>query len=285
MFSLDDKQVSEEGVRFRNTIDGAATFLTPELSVQIQRALGSDIRMQLDHLVGSDASLSDAAAAMRRSLRWMERCISEHGEDAATLVPIVQGGGDAAWRTESARECARMAKPAVAIGGLSVGEPQAEMLATIDGVVPCLRDVYPRYLMGVGYPSDIVESVVRGVDLFDCVLPSKVGWHGLAFTSAGSFRVQNADSKFDTGPIEEGCECPACTIYSRAAIRHLFKSKDPLAGRLVALHNVYYYQRLMRGLRAAIVDRRLEEFVRKFYSGQGIPRPARVGVRLGLVRN
>lgn len=283
VFSLRHKEVSEAGVRFRSAIDGASTFLTPELSVHIQRTLASDLRMQLDHVVGHPASADAADAAMRRSLRWAERCLRAHAGDAATLLPIVQGGGEPSLRRESARACAQMAHPAVAIGGLSVGETQGEMLAAIDAVVPAVRDVFPRYLMGVGYPGDVVEAVARGVDMFDCVLPSRVGWHGMAFTKEGRIRIQNAECKFDTGPIEQGCQCPACTVYSRAALRHLFRSKDPLAGRLVATHNVFYYQRLMRGLREAILEKRLEEFIDEFYARQRLPRPGRVASESGVL--
>ncbi len=269
VFSLSEKEDSEDGVRFRSSIDGTETFLTLEMSMAEQGGLGSDIRMQLDHVIGWPASESETAVAMRRSLRWAERCLLAHDTDAASLFPIVQGGSFTHLREESARALACLDTSGVAIGGLNVGEPQEEMLRQLDVTLSYLRDVFPRYLMGVGYPSDIAESVRRDVDLFDCVLPTRVGWHGLAFTATGTLRVPNAENKYCTEPIEKGCGCPACETYSRAALRHLFRAKDPLAGRLIALHIVYFYQGLMRDLRAAILTSRLDDYAADFYLRQG----------------
>ena len=259
-------KVNEEGAVFRSHIDGSLLHLTPESAVRIQEALGSDIAMVLDHVVGlpnTDEVLRDA---MERSIRWAERC-----RDAATRVDqaqfaIVQGGLDPAMRTECAERLADLDFPGYAIGGLSVGEPPEAMYRTLDATVPAMPSHKPRYLMGVGRPEDLLEGIRRGVDMFDCVMPTRNGRNALAFTDEGTLRLRNRKHQCDERPLEENCPCAACR-RSRGYLRHLFMAGEMLGPILLSLHNITYYQRLMADARQAIHRKRFEEFVARKKAG------------------
>ncbi len=265
VFSLETlRKVSEEGVEFRSHIDGSRRFFTPESVVAIERALGADVIMPLDHVIPGQADEGSARDASERSLRWLARARQAFrkgagGEDrpgdAQTLFPIVQGGIHAALRREAAREIVAMGEwDGYAIGGLSVGEPKPDMYAMLDVANEALPRTHPRYLMGVGFPEDLVEGVRRGVDLFDCVAPTRMGRTGTAFTSTGRINVRNARLKMDQRPLDESCDCSTCARFSRAYIRHLFVASEALGLRLLSLHNVHFMISLMRDARAAIAD-------------------------------
>jgi queuine tRNA-ribosyltransferase len=255
------RKLDENGVVFRSHIDGARHALTPERSMEIQRLLGSDIQMQLDECVRLPCSDDEAARAMRLSLRWAERSKKAFGAQPGRAVfGIVQGGAVESLRVESARELAAMDFPGYSIGGLAVGEPQATMLAMIETVAPVLPADRPRYLMGVGTPDDLIESVRRGVDMFDCVMPTRAGRHGMAFTRHGRMNLRNARYADDKRPIDEQSSCPAARDYSRAYWHHLIKAGEILAMMGLTAVNLSYYQDLMAGMRAAIGEGRLETF-------------------------
>jgi queuine tRNA-ribosyltransferase len=256
------RKVSEQGVTFRSHIDGAKLDLTPERAIDVQRLFGSDIAMQLDECVRLPAARDDIARAMRLSLRWAERCrrAFDGAPDGRMLFGIVQGGDDAVLRGESARALTDIGFHGYAIGGLAVGEPQAVMLKMIEATAPHLPMERPRYLMGVGTPEDIVEAVKRGIDMFDCVLPTRNGRHGLAYTRFGPVNLRNARHADDPRPLDAESEWPAARTYARAYLHHLVKAGEPLGGMLLSEINVAYYQTLMAGLRAAIADNRFEAF-------------------------
>lgn len=260
VFSLADRiEVSEHGVEFRSHIDGSLVEITPERSIAIQERLGSDLVMQFDHVVGLPNAAHVVAEATWRSVRWAERCRRAATRDDQMLLAIVQGGLDPALRREAADALVSMDFAGYAIGGLSVGEPPAEMYAMLDAVTPHLPADRPRYLMGVGRPQDLLESVARGVDLFDCVMPTRNGRNALVFTDEGPVRLRNASHQRDRQPVEAGCPCPACG-HSRGYIRHLFQAGEMLGPILASIHNLTYYQRLMAAAREAIVADRFEEF-------------------------
>ena len=255
------RKLDESGVVFQSHIDGARHALTPERAMEIQRLLGSDIQMQLDECVRLPCSDEEAGRAMRLSLRWAERSKKAFGEQPGRAVfGIVQGGAVAALREESARELAAMDFPGYAIGGLAVGEPQATMLAMIETVAPHLPDDRPRYLMGVGTPDDLMESVKRGVDMFDCVMPTRAGRHGMVFTRHGRMNLRNARYAEDSRPIDEQSSCPAARDYSRAYWHHLIKAGEILAMMGLTAVNLTYYQDLMAGMRDAIGRTELAAF-------------------------
>ena len=255
------RKLTEEGVTFRSHIDGSKHVLTPERSVEIQNLLGSDIVMQLDECVALPCEEKVAEKAMRLSLRWAERCKAAFGHHPGrALFGIVQGGDVPRLRVESARELAAMDLKGYAVGGLAVGEPQEVMLAMLEAVEPHLPQAKPRYLMGVGTPDDILESVARGVDMFDCVMPTRAGRHGLAFTRFGKVNLKNARHAEDHRPLDEASDCPASRDYSRAYLHHLFKANETLAAMLLTWNNLAYYQQLMAGIRGAIDERRFEDF-------------------------
>ena len=269
VMSLSDlRKVSEDAVTFRSHIDGAKVDLSPERAIEIQALLGSDIAMQLDECIRLPAERSDIERAMRLSLRWAER--SKRAFDGTTgraLFGIVQGGDDRALRVESARALADMDFQGYAIGGLAVGEPQEVMLAMIEEVMPHLPVAHPHYLMGVGTPDDLLEAVGRGVDMFDCVLPTRNGRHGMAFTRFGAINVKNARHADDPRPLDAESRCPAARDYSRAYLHHLSRTNEMLGAMLLSLVNLYYYQDLMAGIRSAIADRRFAEFRRLTKAG------------------
>jgi queuine tRNA-ribosyltransferase len=262
------RKLDEKGVTFQSHIDGSKHELTPERSVEIQNLLGSDIVMQLDECIALPAPRAEAERAMRLSLRWAERCKAAFGNHPGrALFGIVQGGTDVALRQESARALAGMDLKGYAIGGLAVGEPQAEMLATIEATEPHLPKEKPRYLMGVGTPDDLIESVARGVDMFDCVHPTRAGRHGTIYTRMGKINLRNARHMDDPRPIDEASSCPAARDYSRAYLHHLIRADEMLGGMLLSWINLDYYQRLMEGARAAIVAGRYADYVAETKAG------------------
>jgi queuine tRNA-ribosyltransferase len=255
------RRISEEGAVFQSHVDGRQHELTPERSMEIQALLGSDIQMQLDECLPYPHNEDDAACAMRLSLRWAERSRRAFGcQPGRGNFGIVQGGVVPALRRESAQELTRIGFEGYAIGGLAVGEGQRLMLDTIGHTVPFLPEAKPRYLMGVGTPEDILESVARGVDMFDCVMPTRSGRHGQAFTRRGKINLRNAKHADDPSPLDAESACPAASQYSRAYLHHLVKSGELLGMMLVSWVNIAYYQDLMRGIREAIAAHSFEDF-------------------------
>ena len=255
------RKLGERGVVFQSHIDGTRHELTPERSMEIQRLLGSDIQMQLDECVRLPCSYEEAERAMRLSLRWAERSKLAFGDQPGRAVfGIVQGGAVKVLRETSARELAAMDFPGYSIGGLAVGEPQALMLEMLEIVTPLLPASKPRYLMGVGTPDDLLQSVLRGVDMFDCVMPTRAGRHGLAYTRFGRMNLRNARYADDPRPIDETSDCPAARDYSRAYWHHLVKSGEILAMMGLTAVNLAYYQELMSDARAAIAQGRLKDY-------------------------
>ncbi|WP_349364563.1 MAG: tRNA guanosine(34) transglycosylase Tgt [Roseitalea porphyridii] len=255
------RQMSEEGVTFKSHVDGAIHEMSPERSIEIQGLLGSDIQMQLDECVALPADTDTMKAAMELSLRWAERCRVAFGDQPGkAMFGIVQGGDDESLREQSARALTAMDLNGYSIGGLAVGEPQAVMLAMLDVVCPILPADKPRYLMGVGTPQDLLRSVARGVDMFDCVMPTRSGRHGLAFTRRGRVNLKNARHAEDHRPLDDQMDCPASRDYSRAYLHHLIRSGEMLGMMLLSWHNTYYYQWLMREMRSAIEEGRFAAF-------------------------
>jgi queuine tRNA-ribosyltransferase len=251
------RRIDEQGVTFASHIDGSRHALTPERAMEIQHLLGSTIQMQLDECLAFPHSEAECARAMRLSLRWAERSLAAfRREPGHACFGILQGGIHPALRAESAERLAAMAFDGYAIGGLAVGETQEQMLATIDVTAPRLPEQRPRYLMGVGTPLDIVEAVARGIDMFDCVMPTRSGRHGQAFTRFGRLNLRNAKHADDPRPLDEASACPAASRYSRAYLHHLVKSGEILGMMLLSLANLAYYQELMAGLRQAIAEHR-----------------------------
>jgi queuine tRNA-ribosyltransferase len=252
VFSLADRLVvNEAGVEFRSHIDGSLVHISPERSIAIQEALGADLIMAFDHVVALPNEPHVVADAMERSVRWAERCRQAARRGDQMLLGIVQGGLDPALRRESARRLVAMDFPGYAVGGLSVGEPPAEMYAALERTTPELPEDRIRYLMGVGRPQDLVEAMARGIDLFDCVMPTRNGRNALVFTDAGPVRLRNAAHQRDARPLDEGCPCPACR-HSRGYLRHLFQAGEMLGPVLASIHNLTYYQRLLATAREAI---------------------------------
>jgi queuine tRNA-ribosyltransferase len=264
------RKISEQGVVFQSHIDGSRHEMSPERSIEIQLLLGSDIVMQLDECVALPAERAAVDKAMRLSLRWAARCKERFGgQPGKALFGIVQGGTDEALRRESAEGLVSIGFPGYAIGGLAVGEPQAEMLRTIEATAPFLPRESPRYLMGVGTPDDILESVRRGIDMFDCVMPTRSGRHGQAFTRFGKINLRNAKHAEDTRPLDPQSSCPAARDYSRAYLHHLVKAEEMLGMMLLTWVNLAYYQELMAGARKAIADGRYADFVAETKEGWG----------------
>jgi queuine tRNA-ribosyltransferase len=262
------RKIDEAGVTFQSHIDGSTHSLSPERSIEIQGLLGSDIQMQLDECVRLPASDEDVEKAMRLSLRWAERCRVAFGEQPGrAMFGIVQGGAVERLRVESAQALVDLDLKGYAIGGLAVGEPQAVMLRMIETVEPHLPKAKPRYLMGVGTPDDIVEAVRRGVDMFDCVLPTRAGRHGTAYTRFGRLNLKNARWADDPTPLDPESKCDAARLYSKAYLHHLVRSQEILGMMLLTWNNLAYYQDLMAGLRKAIAEKRLEDFVAQTKEG------------------
>jgi queuine tRNA-ribosyltransferase len=255
------RTLSEKGVIFRSHVDGSKYEMTPERSIEIQGLLGSDIQMQLDECVALPAERPAIEKAMELSLRWAERCKIQFGDQPEkAMFGIVQGGTEMDLRERSARALADMDLKGYAVGGLAVGEPQAIMLETISATLPFLPTHKPRYLMGVGTPEDLLRSVARGIDMFDCVMPTRSGRHGLAFTRRGKVNLRNARHAEDNRPLDEESDCPAARDYSRAYLHHLFKANEALGAMLLSWNNLHYYQQLMAHMREAIGQMRFDAF-------------------------
>ena len=262
------RTLDERGITFQSHLDGSRHALTPERSMQIQDLLGSDIQMQLDECLRLPASRDEIERAMLVSLRWAERSRAAFvARPGRAVFGIVQGGDVPALRLDSAKALVAMDFPGYAIGGLAVGEPQDVMLAMIETVQPALPDDRPRYLMGVGTPDDLVESVRRGIDMFDCVMPTRAGRHGLAYTRCGKLNLRNARHADDPRPLDPESDCPAARDYSRAYLHHLVKSGEILGMMLLSWSNLAYYQQLMAGLRTAIAEGRLASFAEATKAG------------------
>jgi queuine tRNA-ribosyltransferase len=262
------RKIDETGVTFQSHIDGSTHVLTPERSIEIQGLLGSDIQMQLDECVKLPCPDEVAEKAMRLSLRWAERCRVAFGEQPGkAMFGIVQGGAVERLRVESAKELAALDLKGYAIGGLAVGEPQDVMLRMIETVEPHMPKEKPRYLMGVGTPDDIVEAVRRGVDMFDCVMPTRAGRHGQVFTRHGRMNLRNARFAEDVSPLDPESRCTASTAYSRAYLHHLVRSNEILGMMLLTWNNLAYYQELMAGLRKAIAEGRLDDYIGEVKEG------------------
>jgi len=259
------RKISEQGVTFQSPVNGSKIFMGPEESMQVQRELGSDIVMIFDECTPYPATVDEAAGSMRLSLRWAGRSKIAHGDNASALFGIVQGGMYEQLRQESIDGLVDIGFDGYAIGGLSVGEPKDEMMATLDAVHPKMPADKPRYLMGVGTPEDLVEAVSRGIDMFDCVMPTRNARNGHLFTRFGVIKIRNSQYEFDKRPLDEECACYTCRNYSRAYLRHLDKCKEMLGCRLSTIHNLYYYLSLMQGLRDAIEKRELSAFIKQFY--------------------
>jgi len=263
------RKISEAGVAFQSPIDGSKVFLDPEVSMQVQRDLGSDIVMIFDECTPYPATKDEARISMELSMRWAKRSKVAHGDNPSALFGIVQGGMYEDLRTESVDGLAEIGFDGYAIGGLSVGEPKEEMMAVLDYLSPHMPTDKPRYLMGVGKPEDIVEAVRRGIDMFDCVMPTRNARNGHLFTSDGVIKIRNAMHKTDTGPLDEKCDCYTCKNFSRSYLHHLDRCKEMLGAQLNTLHNLHYYQTLMAGLREAIEQGTLGRFVEYFYARRG----------------
>ncbi len=258
------RKITEEGVKFRSPVNGDRCFLTPEESMRIQRVLNSDIAMIFDECTPHPATADQAADSMRLSLRWAERSKRAHEGNPNALFGIVQGGMFEVLRDESLRGLVDIGFDGYAIGGLSVGEPKADMLRILSHTAPQLPRDRPRYLMGVGTPEDIVQAVARGIDMFDCVLPTRNARNGWLFTRFGTVRIKNARYRLDTRPLDDACGCYTCRHFSRAYLHHLHRVGEILGARLNTIHNLFYYQELMRGLRQAIEAGGLADFVEEF---------------------
>ncbi|MHB1677964.1 MAG: tRNA guanosine(34) transglycosylase Tgt [Sulfuriferula sp.] len=264
------RKISEQGVSFSSPLNGDKLFLTPEESMRIQKILNSDIAMIFDECTPYPAEHDVAAYSMRLSLRWAERSKTAHSGNSNALFGIVQGGMHEDLRDESLRELAQMEFDGYAIGGLSVGEPKSDMRRILAHTAPQLPSDKPRYLMGVGTPEDLVASVQNGIDMFDCVLPTRNARHGILFTKFGDMRIKNARFRIDTRPIDNECECYCCRNFSRAYLHHLIRCGEILGARLATIHNLHYYQQLMAGLRWAIEQGQLDAFVFKFHEQRAL---------------
>ncbi len=267
VFSLGQmRKITEQGVHFRSPVDGSKIFMGPEESMEVQRRLGSDIVMIFDECTPYPASEEEARVSMELSLRWAERSKAAHGDNPSALFGIVQGGVYEHLREASLQGLTGIGFDGYAVGGLSVGEPPEDRWRVLDFLSTRLPEDHPRYLMGVGTPEDIVEAVRRGIDMFDCVLPTRNARNGHLFTHQGVVRIRNQRYRTDSGPLDPLCDCYTCRNYSRSYLRHLSRCNEILGARLNTIHNLYYYQTLMRGIREAIQERRFERFVTEFYA-------------------
>ena len=269
VFSLGDmRKITEAGVEFQSPVDGAKVFLDPEKSIAIQRDLGADIVMIFDECTPYPATEVEARVSMELSLRWAARSKRAHGDSVAALFGIVQGGMYPKLRRESLVGLEGIGFDGYAIGGLSVGEPKDEMLSVLETLQPVLPEEKPRYLMGVGTPADLLEGVRRGIDLFDCVMPTRNARNGNLFTSRGQLKLRNARHKSSTLPLDEACDCYTCQNFSRAYLHHLDKCNEILGSQLNTIHNLHFYQRHMAGIRNAVEAGALGEFAAGFYAEQ-----------------
>ena len=274
VFSLGEmRKITEQGVHFRSPVDGAKVFMGPEESMAVQRSLGSDVVMIFDECTPYPASEKEAELSMERSLRWAQRSRDAHGDSPSALFGIIQGSMYPELRRRSLDGLLKIGFDGLAIGGLSVGEPKEEMLAVLDYLPQWMPEEKPRYLMGVGKPEDLVEGVRRGVDMFDCVMPTRNARNGHLFTAEGTVKIRNAQHRHATGPLESDCDCYTCQNFSRAYLHHLDRCGEMLGAMLNTIHNLRYYQRLMAGLRGAIEAGTLTDFVTGFYAQRGLPVP------------
>ncbi len=267
------RRISEEGVRFRSPVDGSEVRLTPEDSMEVQLALRSDIAMALDDCTPYPATEAQARASMERSMRWAERSYAHYYRAERELPPgglfgIVQGGMHLGLRLASLEALSRLPWPGLALGGLAVGEPEEERLAVLETLVPHMPAERPRYLMGVGRPEDIVAAVLRGIDMFDCVMPTRHARNGHLFTSSGVINIRNSAHASDLAPVDAACECYTCRHFSRAYLRHLDRCNEILGARLNTIHNLHFYMGLMRALRAAIAAGRVQAWAREFLAAR-----------------
>ncbi|MCU7799747.1 MAG: tRNA guanosine(34) transglycosylase Tgt [gamma proteobacterium symbiont of Lucinoma myriamae] len=275
VFSLGKlRKITEKGVTFSSPVDGRKVFMGPEESMQVQRTLGSDIVMIFDECTPYPATHEEAQQSMELSLRWAQRSKDEflarapETDDTAALFGIIQGGMYEDLRDISLKGLTDIGFDGFAIGGLSVGEPKEEMIKVLEHTTPQMPQDKPRYLMGVGRPEDIVEAVSRGVDMFDCVMPTRNARNGHLFTHQGVVKIRNQKHQFDTRPLDETCQCYTCRNYSRSYLRHLDKTNEMLGSRLNTLHNLYYYQELMQGIRNAIENQTFDSFTEEFYAAR-----------------
>lgn len=274
VFSLGKlRKITEEGVNFKSPINGSKVFMGPEESMQVQRDLGSDIVMIFDECTPYPASIHEARESMELSLRWAKRSKVAHGDNPSALFGIVQGGMYENLRTESLTGLVEIGFDGYAIGGLSVGEPKEDMLRILESLTPQMPKHKPRYLMGVGKPSDLVEGVRRGVDMFDCVMPTRNARNGHLFTSEGVIKLRNAKYREDTGPFDSLCDCYTCKNFSRSYLHHLDKCNEMLGAQLNTIHNLRYYQKIMADMRKALSDNTFDAFLADFYGRQGLEVP------------
>lgn len=271
VFSLGDlRKISEEGVEFRSHLDGSKHFISPEKAVEIQNALGSDIIMAFDECAPYPAERHYVKNSLQRTTRWAKRCKQAHqNPDRQALFGIIQGGMYKDLREQSAQEIIELDFPGYAVGGLSVGEPKPLMYEVLGYTTPLMPQDKPRYLMGVGTPDCLIEGVIRGVDMFDCVLPTRIARNGTAMTSIGKVVIKNAKYIEDFLPLDPNCECYTCKNYSRAYLRHLYKAEEILSARLVTYHNLYFLIDLMKKIRIAILEDRLLDFRNSFFKQYG----------------
>lgn len=274
VFSLGKlRKISEAGVTFRSPINGNKVFLDPETSMQVQKDLGSDIVMIFDECTPYPATPDEARKSMELSMRWADRSKIAHGDSPSALFGIVQGGMYEQLRTESLNGLKAIGFDGYAIGGLSVGEPKEDMIRVLDHLTTEMPVDKPRYLMGVGKPGDLVEGVRRGIDMFDCVMPSRNARNSHLFTRLGVLKLRNAKFRDDTGPVDAECQCYTCQNYSRSYLHHLDKCNEMLGAQLNTIHNLHYYQDLMKGMREALSSGTFNEFVSDFYARQGLEVP------------
>ncbi|MBA6224205.1 tRNA guanosine(34) transglycosylase Tgt [Colwellia sp. MB02u-18] len=274
VFSLGKmRKITEEGVKFSSPVNGEKIMLTPERSMEVQRSLGSDIVMIFDECTPYPASHEESKVSMELSLRWAQRSKDAHEGNLNALFGIVQGGMYEDLREVSVNGLTSIGFDGYAIGGLSVGEPKEDMIRILDHTAPLIPENKPRYLMGVGKPEDLVEGVRRGIDMFDCVMPTRNARNGHLFVTNGVIKIRNARHKTDTGPLDPECDCYTCKNYSRAYLHHLDKCNEILGSQLNTMHNLRFYQRVMQGLRDAIEQGKLDTFVAEFYALRDLPVP------------
>lgn len=274
VFSLGKlRKITEDGVTFKSPINGNKVFIDPETSMQVQRDLGSDIVMIFDECTPYPATIHEARDSMELSLRWAKRSKVAHGDNPSALFGIVQGGMYENLRTESLTGLVEIGFDGYAIGGLSVGEPKEDMLRILESLTPQMPKHKPRYLMGVGKPADLVEGVRRGVDMFDCVMPTRNARNGHLFTSEGVIKLRNAKYREDTGPLDAQCDCYTCKNFSRSYLHHLDKCNEMLGAQLNTIHNLRYYQRIMADMRTALSEGTFDAFLADFYGRQGLDVP------------
>jgi queuine tRNA-ribosyltransferase len=274
VFSLGKmSKITEEGVRFSSPVNGEKIMLTPERSMEVQRSLNSDIVMIFDECTPYPATHKESKDSMELSLRWAQRSKDAHGDSPNALFGIVQGGMYEDLREVSVAGLKAIEFDGYAIGGLSVGEPKEDMVRILDHTAPLIPKNKPRYLMGVGKPEDLVEGVRRGIDMFDCVMPTRNARNGHLFVNTGVIKIRNAAHKTDVAPLDDTCDCYTCKNYSRAYLHHLDKCKEILGSQLNTLHNLHFYQKVMQGLRAAIEQGKLDAYVEEFYALRGLPVP------------